>query len=72
MASSNPCWANGIASGPLGAVNPTNRRDSLSVARTISRGATVSQQEVITDDFTGYGQSVSIPMPKPEDIVNAR
>jgi hypothetical protein len=25
-----------------------------------------------TDDFTGYGQSVSIPMPKPEDIVNAR
>jgi hypothetical protein len=38
----------------------------------IGRTSGSSEHDVITDDFTGYGQSVSIPMPKAEDIVNAR
>jgi hypothetical protein len=33
----------------------------------VGRTSDISQQEVITDDFTGYGQSVSIPMPKAEE-----
>ncbi len=38
----------------------------------VGRTSGISHQEMITDDFTGYGQSVSIPMPEAEDIVNAR
>jgi hypothetical protein len=38
----------------------------------VGRTSGISEHDVITDDFTGYGQSVSIPMPKAEDIVNAR
>ncbi|MGO9382283.1 MAG: hypothetical protein ACLP4W_09340 [Mycobacterium sp.] len=37
----------------------------------VGRTVGVLEHELITDDFTGYGQPVSIPIPKDEDIVNA-
>jgi hypothetical protein len=37
----------------------------------VGRASGVSDRELITQDFTGYGQPVSIPMPKADDIVNA-
>jgi len=37
----------------------------------VGRASGVSDRELITQDFTGYGQPVSIPMLKADDIVNA-
>jgi hypothetical protein len=56
----------------IAAVIPTELNVWVTDGGYVGRTMAISQQEVITDDFTGYGQSVSIPMPKPEDIVTAR
>jgi hypothetical protein len=37
----------------------------------VGRTSGVLERELITDDFSSYGQPVSIPIPKAEDIVNA-
>ncbi len=55
----------------IAAVMPTDFNVWVTEGGHVGRTVGVLEHESITDDFSGYGQPVSIPIPKAEDIVNA-
>ncbi|HWS92784.1 MAG TPA: hypothetical protein VN306_09915 [Mycobacterium sp.] len=54
----------------IAAVMPTEFNVWVTDSGYVGRTSGVLERELLTNDFTGYGQPVSIPIPKPEEVVN--